>query len=147
MAAPRPTNDAHRVDPPGARRSVPGHEGVARAGDHGRGDRWRGPLAELGGKGAFTKGVEEALLDGRADIAVHFLKDMPGDIPPVPGVEVVAYPRRDSPLDTVVTRDGTLLDDLLPGSRVGTSAPRRVAQLTASHVGKSELPYGALLRC
>ncbi|MFE4263327.1 hydroxymethylbilane synthase [Streptomyces sp. NPDC056883] len=93
------------------------------------GDRWAGRLVDLGGKGAFVKGVEQALLDGRADLAVHCLKDMPGDTEPTDGLTVVGYPSRDAVNDVMVTAGGTRMHQLLPGARVGTSGPRRVAQL------------------
>lgn len=50
------------------------------------GDRWSGPLAALGGKAAFTSAVTQAVLDGRADVALHCLKDMPGDLPEPKGL-------------------------------------------------------------
>lgn len=95
-------------------------------------DRWTGPLAELGGKGVFTSAVAQAVLDGRADLALHCAKDMPGDTPDPAGL-VCLYPRRDDLNDVLVHPRGLKLDDLPPGTRVGTSAPRRIAQLTASH--------------
>ncbi|MFD6967421.1 hydroxymethylbilane synthase [Streptomyces sp. NPDC059949] len=96
------------------------------------GDRWAGPLSEVGGKAVFTNAVTHAVLDGRADIALHCSKDMPGDEPAPPGT-VCLYPRRDDVHDALVHPGGFKLDDLPPGTRVGTSAPRRIAQLTASH--------------
>lgn len=85
------------------------------------------PLAEVGGKGLFTKELEDALLDGRADLAVHSLKDLPTDLPP--GLTLGAVPEREEALDAVVTRDGRPLADLPPQSRVGTSSLRRGAQI------------------
>ncbi|MEU7072989.1 hydroxymethylbilane synthase [Streptomyces narbonensis] len=96
------------------------------------GDRWTGPLAEVGGKGAFTSAVAQAVLDGRADIALHCAKDMPGDEPEPDGT-LCLYPRRDDVHDVLVHRAGRKLDDLPAGTRIGTSAPRRIAQLSASH--------------
>ncbi|MER7688325.1 hydroxymethylbilane synthase [Streptomyces sp. NPDC097610] len=96
------------------------------------GDRWAGPLADVGGKAVFTSAVTQAVLDGRADLALHCSKDMPGDEPEPDGT-VCLYPRRDDVHDVLVHRDGCQLDDLSAGTRVGTSAPRRIAQLTASH--------------
>lgn len=96
------------------------------------GDSWTGPLAEVGGKGAFTSAVARAVLDGRADLALHCAKDMPGDEPEPDGT-VCLYPRRDDVHDVLVHPAGTKLDDLPAGTRIGTSAPRRIAQLTASH--------------
>jgi hydroxymethylbilane synthase len=82
------------------------------------------PLAKVGGKGLFTKEIEEALLDGRADLAVHSLKDLPTELPD--GLALAAVPRREDPYDALV---GRKLADLPAGARVGTSSPRRAAQL------------------
>ncbi|MFO7172204.1 MAG: hydroxymethylbilane synthase [Bacillota bacterium] len=85
------------------------------------------PLSQVGGKGLFTKELEEALLDGRADLAVHSLKDMPTELPP--GLTLGCIPEREDPRDVVITRDGTPLAGLPPGAVVGTSSLRRLAQL------------------
>lgn len=82
------------------------------------------PLAQVGSKGLFTKEIEEALLDGRIDLAVHSLKDLPTVLPP--GLTVAAIPARETPRDAVV---GRKLRDLPQGARVGTSSLRRSAQL------------------
>jgi hydroxymethylbilane synthase len=86
------------------------------------------PLAKLGAqtstKGLFTKELEDALLDGRIDIAVHSLKDMPTELPE--GLELVAVPEREDPFDAII---GSTLEELPHGARVGTSALRRQAQL------------------
>jgi hydroxymethylbilane synthase len=82
------------------------------------------PLAKVGTKGLFTKEIEEALLDGRADLAVHSLKDLPTDLPE--GLVLAAVPEREDPRDAVV---GKKLADLPPGAKVGTSSLRRAAQL------------------
>ena len=82
------------------------------------------PLALVGGKGLFTKEIEEALLDGRADLAVHSLKDLPTELPE--GLALAAVPEREDPRDAVV---GKRLVDLPAGARVGTSSLRRAAQL------------------
>lgn len=82
------------------------------------------PLAQVGGKGLFTKEIEEALLDGRIDLAVHSLKDLPTVLPD--GLAIAAIPERESPFDALV---GVPLADLKPGARVGTSSLRRSAQL------------------
>jgi hydroxymethylbilane synthase len=82
------------------------------------------PLAKVGTKGLFTKEIEEALLDGRADLAVHSLKDLPTELPE--GLVLAAVPRREDPRDAVV---GKKLADLPAGARVGTSSLRRSAQL------------------
>src|SRR4051812_22806101 len=82
------------------------------------------PLAKVGTKGLFTKEIEEALLDGRADLAVHSLKDLPTELPE--GLVLAAVPEREDPRDAVV---GRRLDELAPGAKVGTSSLRRAAQL------------------
>jgi hydroxymethylbilane synthase len=79
-------------------------------------------------KGMFVKELEEALLDGRADIAVHSAKDLPGDLPH--GLAVLATPPREDPGDVLVGEPGGLAA-LAPGARVGTTSPRRRAQLLA----------------
>ena len=85
------------------------------------------PLAQVGGKGLFVKEIEEALIDGRADIAVHSMKDMPADLPA--GLCIGPVPRREDPADVLISRGGLALDRLGPGARVGTSSLRRAAQL------------------
>ena len=82
------------------------------------------PLAKVGTKGLFTKEIEEALLDGRADLAVHSLKDLPTELPA--GLVLAAVPEREDPRDAVV---GCKLSDLPAGAKVGTSSLRRSAQL------------------
>lgn len=84
------------------------------------------PLAKAGGKGLFTKEIEEALLDGRVDLAVHSLKDLPTELPE--GLTLAAVPERETPLDALV---GRKLDELEAGAVVGTSSLRRSAQLKA----------------
>ncbi|GAA1600575.1 hydroxymethylbilane synthase [Actinoplanes couchii] len=93
------------------------------------GDRWQGALSELGGKGAFTKEVDQAILDGRADLAVHCVKDVPGDRPAPAGTVFAGYLTRDDVRDCLVDPQGRSLDTLPAGTRVGTSAVRRIAQL------------------
>ena len=82
------------------------------------------PLAKVGTKGLFTKEIEEALLDGRADLAVHSLKDLPTELPE--GLVLAAVPEREDARDAVV---GKRLNDLAAGAKVGTSSLRRAAQL------------------
>jgi hydroxymethylbilane synthase len=82
------------------------------------------PLAKVGTKGLFTKEIEEALLDGSADLAVHSLKDLPTELPT--GLVLAATPPREDPRDAVV---GMRLAALPQGARVGTSSLRRSAQL------------------
>jgi hydroxymethylbilane synthase len=85
-------------------------------------------LNEIGGKGLFTKELEVALLDGRADLAVHSLKDVPMSLPPE--FELAAVMRREDPRDAFVSVRFAGLDALPHGARVGTSSLRRAAQLS-----------------
>lgn len=85
------------------------------------------PLAKVGGKGLFVKEIEEALQEGRADLAVHSMKDVPAVLPA--GLEIAAVPEREDPRDAWVSRDGTPWLRLPPGARVGTSSLRRQSQL------------------
>lgn len=84
-------------------------------------------LGEFGGKALFVKEIEEALLEGRVDVGVHSLKDVPGELPA--GLRLAAFPRREDPRDVVVTRTGGTLDDLPSGAAVGSSSLRRRVQL------------------
>ncbi|WP_432189746.1 hydroxymethylbilane synthase [Streptomyces sp. Tue6028] len=97
------------------------------------GDKWMGDLAQVEGKGAFTKEVDAALLDGQADLAVHCVKDVPADRPLPAGTVFAAFLRRDDIRDALVHPGGLTLDELPAGTRVGTSSVRRVAQLAASY--------------
>ena len=85
------------------------------------------PLAEVGGKGLFVKELEEALRDGRADLAVHSAKDVPFELPEEFGL--CAFPERDDPRDALVAPRARTWERLPKGSRVGTSSLRRAAQL------------------
>ncbi|MBM3810083.1 MAG: hydroxymethylbilane synthase [Acidimicrobiia bacterium] len=84
-------------------------------------------LSKIGSKGLFTKELEEALLRGEIDLAVHSLKDMPTEIPA--GLELAAVPQREDPRDALI---GSTLHELKQGARVGTSSLRRSAQLRAA---------------
>jgi hydroxymethylbilane synthase len=84
------------------------------------------PIWELGGQGVFVKEVQTAVLDGRADVAVHSAKDLPSAEPP--GLTIAAVPERDDPRDAMV---GGRLDDLPAGALVATGSVRRRAQLAA----------------
>jgi hydroxymethylbilane synthase len=88
------------------------------------------PLADIGGKGLFVKEIEEALLERRADLAVHSIKDVPGLLPQ--GLAIVCIPAREDPRDVLVAPVHRTLDALPPGARVGTSSLRRMASLKAS---------------
>ena len=85
------------------------------------------PLASVGGKGLFVKDLEERLLRGAIDVAVHSLKDLPADV--AKGLVLAAYPEREDPRDVLVTRDGRTLTTLGAGAVVGTSSPRRRAMV------------------
>jgi hydroxymethylbilane synthase len=84
-------------------------------------------LRVIGGKGVFTKELEDALLDERIDLAVHSMKDMPTTIPA--GLEIAAICERQDVRDALISRDGLKLDQLRSGARIGTSSLRRQAQL------------------
>ena len=84
-------------------------------------------LAEVGGKGLFVKELEVAMQEGRADIAVHSMKDVPSELPP--GFCITAVLPRANPHDAFLSLRHQRFDDLPQGARVGTSSPRRQAQL------------------
>ncbi|HZC27039.1 MAG TPA: hydroxymethylbilane synthase [Actinopolymorphaceae bacterium] len=101
-----------------------------------RGDLDRSsPLSRIGGQGIFVGALRDALLGGDIDVAVHSLKDLPTQS--VDGLVVAAVPEREDPRDVLVARDGLTLATLPPGARVGTGAPRRLAQLRLR--GKDDL--------
>lgn len=85
------------------------------------------PLAEIGGKGLFLKEIEEKLLDGSADIAVHSMKDVPPDVHV--GLMIACIPEREDPRDVLVTSDGRPLSEVRKGAILGTSSLRRAVQL------------------
>jgi hydroxymethylbilane synthase len=92
------------------------------------GDRDRSsPLSRIGGLGLFTREIQRALLDGRVDLAVHSLKDLP--TVPVPGLEVAAVPIREDVADALIAPSSRTLDALPAGARVGTGSQRRRAQI------------------
>jgi hydroxymethylbilane synthase len=94
------------------------------------GDRWlSSPLSEVGGKGLFVKELEQALLDGRADLAVHSMKDVPAHLDAAFALPVIAF--RDDVRDALVTRGGESFADLPHGARVGSASLRRQSQLRA----------------
>lgn len=104
------------------------------------GDRWHGSLAALGGKGAFTKEVDQALLDGAVDLAVHCMKDVPGDRPVPAGTVFACYLARDDVRDALIHPGGLPLAELPAGTRIGTSAVRRIAQLARDHPHLQTVP-------
>ena len=84
------------------------------------------PLAKVGGKGLFVKEIEDALLEGEIDLAVHSMKDMPADLPQ--GLTIGAIPQRENPQDVLVSKKGCLAD-LPKDARMGTSSLRRASQI------------------
>lgn len=96
------------------------------------------PLAIIGGKGLFTKEIEDALLDGRADLAVHSLKDLPTELPD--GLKLAATMKREDPRDVFISRDSRRLEDLPDGSVIGTSSLRRKAFLLQRFPGLKVVP-------
>jgi hydroxymethylbilane synthase len=96
---------------------------IATAGDRDQ----SGPIGAIGTAGVFTKELQRALLDGRIDLAVHSLKDLPTD--PVEGLSLAAVPPRDSAGDALLSRDRLRLAELAPGAKVGTGSLRRQSQL------------------
>jgi len=92
------------------------------------GDRFvEASLQAIGGKGVFTKEIEEALLSGEIDLAVHSMKDLPTEL--APGLAIVAVPEREDPRDVLVARSSARLSELPAGARIGTGSLRRKAQL------------------
>lgn len=103
------------------------------------GDRDRvTPLSQLGGTGVFVSALRQALREGRIDLAVHSLKDLPtaGEA----DLDVAAIPVREDPRDALVARDGLTLGELPAGARVGTGSPRRAAQLLGLGLGLTVAP-------
>lgn len=99
------------------------------------GDTSTESLSSIGGTGVFAAALRRALLDGRVDLAVHSLKDLPTT--PEPGLVVAAVPVREDPRDVLVATGGRTLGELGEGAVVGTGSPRRVAQLAALGLGLS----------
>jgi hydroxymethylbilane synthase len=87
------------------------------------------PFAQVGTKGMFVKEIEQALLDGSIDVGVHSLKDMPSELPE--GLELSCVPRREDPLDALLSRNNLPFSELPLNAVVGTSSLRRQAQLRA----------------
>jgi len=93
-----------------------------------RGDRMQNiSLVEIGGKGIFVKEIEETLLRGDIDIAVHSMKDVPVDLPD--GLIIGAIPEREDPRDVLISREGTKMEGLSKGARLGTGSLRRGMQI------------------
>lgn len=85
------------------------------------------PLSQIGGKGLFVKEIEEALLNGEIDLAVHSMKDVPTDLPEP--LMLCSYPQREDPRDALISKSGLPLENLGSGAVVGTSSLRRAAQI------------------
>ena len=95
-----------------------------------QGDKDRkSPLIQIGGRGVFVKELEDALLEGEIDIAVHSLKDMPSQL--APGLQLAAVPVRRDPRDALVSGSRRRLAQLPPGARIGTGSQRRAVELQA----------------
>jgi hydroxymethylbilane synthase len=86
-------------------------------------------IKEIGGKGIFTKEIEDALITGEIDLAVHSLKDLPAQLPS--GLTLVAVPKREDARDVLISRSNAKLADLAQNARIGTGSLRRRAQLLA----------------
>lgn len=99
------------------------------------------PLRTVGGKGLFVAEVEAALVAGEADLAVHSLKDVPGDTDLAEGFDILCVPGREDPRDVLLTADGEELDGLMAGTKVGTTSLRRVCQLRTR---RPDLQYATL---
>ncbi len=102
------------------------------------GDRSAAAITQLGGTGVFVTAIRRALLEGTVDVAVHSYKDLP--TAPEPGLVIAAVPPREDPRDALVARDRLTLGELPAGARVGTGAPRRMAQLRALGLGLDVVP-------
>lgn len=96
------------------------------------------PLAKIGGKGLFVKELEQGMFDGKADIAVHSMKDVPVELPP--GLHLAVIMEREDPRDAFVSNEFDSLDNLPEGSRVGTSSLRRECQLAENRPDLEILP-------
>jgi hydroxymethylbilane synthase len=95
-------------------------------------------IRAIGGKGLFTKEIEDALLSEEIDLAVHSMKDLPTELPA--GLTVTAIPKREDPRDVLVSAHGTRLNQLSPGARIGTGSLRRTAQILHYRQDLSVMP-------
>ena len=96
------------------------------------------PLSRIGSKGLFVKEIEEALLRGEIDMAVHSMKDLPTALPQ--GLIIGAIPKRLDPRDVLISRDGRTLEDLPEGCLIGTSSLRRRVQIKGILPGCEVVP-------
>ena len=103
-------------------------------------ERFDGDLKQEGGKGMFVKGLEKALLENKADIAVHSMKDVPTDEELPKGLEISAVLPRGDIRDVVICKEADSFAELKEGSRIGTCSPRRAAQIKAAFPGFKILP-------
>ncbi|WP_326812425.1 hydroxymethylbilane synthase [Streptomyces scopuliridis] len=107
------------------------------------GDRYHGPLADIGGKGAFVRALDQALTTGQVELSISCAKDLPSPHDRMPGVVIGGVLERDDARDALILPSGTpptALGTLPPGSRIGTSAPRRTAQLRQLYTGFDAVP-------
>jgi hydroxymethylbilane synthase len=95
-------------------------------------------IRAIGGKGLFTKEIEDALLSEEIDLAVHSMKDLPTELPA--GLTVTAIAKREDPRDVLVSAHGTRLNQLSPGARIGTGSLRRTAQILHYRQDLSVMP-------
>lgn len=95
-------------------------------------------IRAIGGKGIFTKEIEDALLSGEIDFAVHSMKDLPTELPA--GLMVTAIPKREDPRDVLVSAHGTRLNQISAGARIGTGSLRRSAQILHYRQDLSVMP-------
>ena len=93
-----------------------------------RGDTDARPLFAIDQRGIFEKEVDRAVADGRADFAVHSMKDVPSELPD--GLALACVPERERPEDVLITADGSTLEEMRPGSVIGTSSLRRAVQIS-----------------
>ena len=95
-------------------------------------------LAQIGGKGIFIKEIEEALIQGEVDLAIHSMKDVPAELPEP--LEIAVMPLRDDPRDVLVSREGLKLEEMPRGARIGTGSLRRGVQIRNRAPGLEIVP-------